>query len=326
MSSDFNVSVNDLSDSQSITSRIKESFYPDNTQVIKGTSQSQSGEYGRSLMARDPSKVLQGDGLYRNPAFAMAGYEQNVQSSLHSVLAMGADVGDTVKIADPDNPGGPPLTGAQARLEIARKSVMSTGFGARGFDDANASFTASGSSPVTGTDPSTGGDGGGGTGAGGEGGGDHDGEEYETPPGAQVFNNQNRAIALLSQMTEPEKAAYLAKVNTLLSKANFAVTTGEAAIFRTGFDLNLTKNSKEQVLKDLPFSIKQSYSYAEVDGRMVGSNDPVPKALLGTGIQRCMISAALIELMNRLTDSIKIRRRKWSWTRCSWSQLYRFKF
>ena len=127
MASDFNINVNDLSDSQSITSRIKESFYPDNTQVVKGTSYSQSGEYGRSLMARDPAKVLQGDGLYRNPAFVMAGYEQNVQSSLHAVLAMGADIGDTVKVPDPDNPDGPPLTGAQARLEIARKSVMSTG-------------------------------------------------------------------------------------------------------------------------------------------------------------------------------------------------------
>lgn len=315
MSSDFNINVNDLSDSQSITSRIKESFYPDNTQVIKGTSQSQSGEYGRSLMARDPSKVLQGDGLYRNPAFAMAGYEQNVQSSLHAVLAMGADVGDSVKVADPDNPGGPALTGTQARLEIARKSVMSTGFGARGFDDANAAFTANGSSPVTGTDPSTS-SGGGGTGS-GTGGEDHDSQEYETTPDAQVFNNQNRAIALLSQMTSAEKTAYLAKVNTLLSKANFSVGSGDAAVLRTGFNLNLKNNKKGQVLKDLGFSIKQSQSYMEVNGKMVGTNDPVPKDLLGSE-QQCMISAALIELLNRLTDSIKIRRRYWSWTRCTW--------
>jgi len=318
MSSDFNINVNDLSDSQSITSRIKESFYPDNTQVIKGTSQSQSGEYGRSLMARDPSKVLQGDGLYRNPAFAMAGYEQNVQSSLHAVLAMGADVGDTVKVADPDNPGGPALTGTQARLEIARKSVMSTGFGARGFDDANASFTASGSSPITGTDPST-------AGGGSEGspsdtsGGAHDTEEYDTSPDAQVFNNQNRAIAILSKMTDAEKAAYLVKVNALLNKANFVVSSGEAAIFRTGFNLNLTKNSKNQVLKNLPFKIKQSESYIEVDGKMVGTNDPLPKELLGIGEQKCMMSAALIELLTRLTDSIKITRRYWSWARCTWS-------
>jgi hypothetical protein len=319
MSSDFNISVNDLSDSQSITSRIKESFYPGNTQVIKGTSQSQSGEYGRSLMARDPSKVLQGDGLYRNPAFAMAGYEQNVQSSLHAVLSMGADIGDTVKVADPDNPGGPALTGAQARLELARKSVMSTGFGARGFDDANTSFTANGSNPVTGDDPSTGGgseNSGSSPGTTGE---DHNSEEYETPPDAQIFNNQNRAIALLSKMTETEKAAYLAKVNVLLSKANFGIGTGDAAVFRTGFDLNLTKNSKGQVLKKLPFTIKQSQSYIEVDGKMIGSNDPVPKDLLGLGNQTCMMSAALIELLNRLTDSIKITRRNWSWTRCTWS-------
>jgi hypothetical protein len=318
MSSDFNVNVNDLSDSQSITSRIKQSFYPNNTQVIKGTSQSQSGEYGRSLIARDPSKVLQGDGLYRNPAFAMAGYEQNVQSSLHAVLAMGADVGDNVKIADPDNPGGPPLTGAQARLELARKSVMSTGFGARGFDDANASFTANGSSPITGSDPSTGG--GGGSGGGGSNGDNHNSEEYETSPDSQVFNNQNRPIALLSQMSEEEKTAYNAKVNALLSKANFGVDSYEAGIFRTGFNLNLSKNSKNQILKDLAFTIKQSYSYKEVNGRMVGNNDPVPKELLGIGVQKCMMSAAIIELLNRLTDSIKVTRSDWSWQRSSWPQ------
>jgi len=313
MSSDFNVSVNDLSDSQSITSRIKQSFYPDNKQVVSGTSQSQSGEYGRSLMARDPSKVLQGDGLYRNPAFPIAGYEQNVQSSLHAVLAMGADVGDNVKVPDPDNPDGPPLTGAQARLELSRKSVMSTGFGARGFDDANAAFTANGSSPITGGDPSTNGTGG--PGSNGEG---HNTEEYETPPNAQVFNNQNRPIALLHQMTEEEKTAYNAKVNTLLSKANLGIGSGDAAVFRTGFDLNLTKNSKGQVLKDLSFTIKQSYSYKEVNGRMVGNNDPVPKELLGIGTKKCMMSAAIIELLSRITDSIKITRRNWSWTRCNW--------
>jgi hypothetical protein len=318
MSSDFNINVNDLSDSQSITSRIKNSFYPDNTQVVKGTSQSQSGEYGRSLMARDPSKVLQGDGLYRNPAFVMAGYEQNVQSSLHAILAMGADIGDTVKIADPDNPGGPPLTGTQARLELARKSVMSTGFGARGFDDANAAFTANGSNPVTGTDPSTGGGSDASGSAPGTSGETHNSQEYETPPNAQVFSNQNRAIAILSQMTEAEKAAYLAKVNTLLSKANFGIGSGDAGVLRNGFNLNLKKNEKGQVLKDLKFTLKQSQSYIEVNGKMVGTNDPVPKDLIGSEHQ-CMISAALIELLNRLTDSIKIRRRPWSWTRCTWS-------
>lgn len=308
MASDFNINVNDLSDSQSITSRIKESFYPDNTQVVKGTSYSQSGEYGRSLMARDPAKVLQGDGLYRNPAFVMAGYEQNVQSSLHAVLAMGADIGDTVKVPDPDNPDGPPLTGAQARLEIARKSVMSTGFGARGFDDANAAFTAIGSSPVTGTDPSTGGGSESSGSAPGTSGETHNSEEYQTPSNAQVFNNQNRAIALLSQMTEAEKKAYHEKVNVLLSKANFGVDSSNAAVLRNGFNLNLKNNKKGQVLKDLKFTLKQSESYMEVNGRMVGTNDPVPKDLIGSQ-QQCMISAALIELLNRLTDSIKITRK-----------------
>jgi hypothetical protein len=147
-------------------------------------------------------------------------------------------------------------------------------------------------------------------------------EEYETPPNAQVFNNQNRPIALLDQMSEEEKTAYAAKVNTLLSKANLIIGSGDAAIFRTGFDLNLTKNSKGQILKDLGFTIKQSYSYKEVNGRMVGNNDPVPKELLGIGVKKCMISAAIIELLNRITDSIKISRRHWSWKRCNWPQLY----
>ena len=149
MASDFDININDLSDSKSSVAKIKESFYPGNQQIITGTSQSQSGEYGRSLMSRDPAKVLQGDGLYRNPAFATAGYEQNVQTSLHSVLAMGADIDDTVKVADPDDPT-KTLSGAQARQEIARKSVMTTGFGARGFDVANAAFTNTAGAVVTG--------------------------------------------------------------------------------------------------------------------------------------------------------------------------------
>jgi hypothetical protein len=70
-------------------------------------------------------------------------------------------------------------------------------------------------------------------------------------------------------MTEEEKTAYSAKVNTLLSKANLSIGSGDAEVFKTGFNLNLTKNSKGQVLKDLAFTIKQSYSYKEVNGKMI---------------------------------------------------------
>jgi hypothetical protein len=197
---------------------------------------------------------------------------------------------------------------------------MSTGFGARGFDDANTAFTVNGSNPVTGSDPSTSGGGSGGSGDGSDPGGqNHNNEEYETPPNAQVFNNQNRAIALLSKMSEEEKTAYNTKVTALLNKANLIIGGEDATVFRTGFNLNLTKNTKGQVLKNLGFTIKQSYSYQEVNGRMVGNNDPVPTELLGIGVQKCMMSAAIIELLSRLTDSIKINRRNWSWTRCTWA-------
>lgn len=146
---DFNVNVDDLGDSQSITSMVKRSFYPENQQIIKNTSYSQDDNYDRSLMTRDVIKVMQGDGIYRNPAFPLAGYENNTKAALHTVLAMGSDIDETVAVADPDDPKNEArLTGAQARMEIARKSIMTTGFAPGGFDDAVESFVSSATADV----------------------------------------------------------------------------------------------------------------------------------------------------------------------------------
>jgi hypothetical protein len=146
---DFNVNVDDLGNSQSITAMVKRSFYPENQQIVKNTSYSQDDNYDRTLMTRDVVKVMQGDGIYRNPAFPLAGYENNTKAALHTVLAMGSDIDETVAVADPDDPKNEArLTGAQARLEIARKSIMTTGFAPGGFDQAVESFVSSATSDV----------------------------------------------------------------------------------------------------------------------------------------------------------------------------------
>ena len=83
MSSDINLNVEDLNNSQSSVTKISETFYPDGKPTYTNTTQSKEDLTGRSLTSSDPLKVLQGEGIYRNPAFAINGYMQNVQSSMH---------------------------------------------------------------------------------------------------------------------------------------------------------------------------------------------------------------------------------------------------
>lgn len=51
------------------------------------------------------------------------------------IIAAQADIGDDVKIIDPNDPSGKNiLTGAAARMEIAKNSILYTGYAPGGFD------------------------------------------------------------------------------------------------------------------------------------------------------------------------------------------------
>lgn len=217
--SDFSFNLNDLLDSQSVTARIKQNYYPNDKQIIQNTSQSQTDNFSRSLMSRDVMKIMQGEALIRNPANVMALYEQNTRATMHTILSMGGDIDDSVKVPDPDDPT-KFLTGAAARAEIARKSIMTTGLAPSGFESAVRAFISSSSSSSTANSQTANGivksD------------GDfssHSTESYYSTDSSQVFNNGNRSIAVINQLSEQEKQEYKTKASQLLSKKNLDIAS-----------------------------------------------------------------------------------------------------
>ena len=322
MASDFNFNLQDLSDGKSIVSKMKSSFYPENQQVIKKTSYAMDGEVGRSLMSRDPAKIIQGDGVFRNPAFAIAGYEQNTKSAMHTVISMGADFDDETSVVDPDDPT-KTLKGSQARMEIARKSVMSTGFSPGGFEKSMNAFVASKVSVATGGDSAAGAT----TGSAGTGTGavttstgatqPHTTISYGTSGTAGVLNGSTRQIAFAEEMDATEKAIYDKKITELLKKANFKTEgTGDITVFKSGFKLSFNQSGtvngvtsqaarrNQQNLAGLGFDIHHSGYYVEQNGRHVYKEDKI--AGLGSGEKRILMSPTLVEFLLRITDHLYI--------------------
>lgn len=299
---DFEISIDNLTDSQSLTQAVKGAYYPGNQQIIKKTSYSEdSNNFNRNLISRDPVKVLQGDALYRNPGFALAGYEQNVKASLHTVISMGSDIDDSVQIPDPDDPT-KFLTGSQARMEIARKSFMSTGFAPTGFEGAINSFIASTQSEITGTSGTSGANGQVET---ADGYVPHGTKGYEVSDDIPVYNMANRAIALESEMTEDEKRVFREKADDLLQKSNFKCS--DSSMLTGGTLIDFSTNRFGQDLKNLNFPINMAGSYVERDGRFRYERVELEKSLLGTGKKLAYPAAALIELLSRVTDKVFIR-------------------
>lgn len=83
MSADDPITIDDLTSTKSITNKLASSFYPNGEMVIKNTSLSQQPYQDRTLRSADPLKLMQGDGLYRNPAYAVNAYAQSTQSAMH---------------------------------------------------------------------------------------------------------------------------------------------------------------------------------------------------------------------------------------------------
>lgn len=316
MASDFNFTLNDFEDSKSATARIKSSFYPENQQIIKNTSAAAEGEVGRSLMSRDSNKLIQGDGIFRNPAFALAGYEQNTKSAMHTIIAMGSDIDDEVEVTDPDD-ATKKLKGSQARMEIARKSLMTTGFAPGGFERSMNAFTANKLGSFGSGDSATGTAGEGSvttsTGASQP----HSTAGYTESAGAQVINNSSRKINFADQMETEERKIYDEKVNQLLKKSNFKTEgTGDINVFKNGFKLSFNQlgtvngvlaaaaKNKQQNLSDLGFDIYQSGYYVEKNGKYNYQQDKIEG--LGTGEKQVLMSPTLIEFLLRITDHLYI--------------------
>jgi hypothetical protein len=290
--SDTGINSSDLGSTASIANKIGESFYPNGEVVITGTTMSRQPYEDRSLRSADPVKLIQGDGLYRNPAFAINAYAQSTQSAMHGIVASMSDLNDDIKIADPNDPRGTPLTGAAAKMEIAKNSMLVTGYAPSGFSE---SIRALNNSVINSTvQPTT-----------------SDiayvtsemgatvaektsGYTPSSEPG-MVLNGGSRAIALDSLLSDQEKEVYTTKIAQLNNKANFK---GSVNIF----ELNLSTNSKGQNLSTLGFAINQEPSY--ISGSM--QSVQVDPNLLGTGLKKCYVSAALIEMLLQATNKIFI--------------------
>lgn len=306
MSSDISFNTDDLADSKSAAAKMSESFYPNGKTVYTHTSQSKEENVNRTLGSADPVKILQGDGIYRNPAFAINGYIQNVQSSMHGVLAMAGDIDENVKIADPNNPNGEPLTGAAARQEIAKQSLLSTGYAPGGFESTLQAMTSSvGSVAGAGSSSDT-------TGTVSDSSGasiKHSSKGYISYPDAEVLNSGSRAIAFKDELSEQEKTVYAQKLASLHKKQNFAGSR------ISSFNLNLNEATykekvngkiieKKQDIRNLGFKLN-SFGGFKSSGESYGLID-LDSSLLGSGIRECYVSAALVEFLLQITNKIYI--------------------
>jgi hypothetical protein len=305
MSSDISFSTDDLNDSKSAAMKMSESFYPNGKVVYTNTTQSREDTSSRTLGSADPVKVLQGDGIYRNPAFALNGYIQNVQSSMHGVLAMAGDIDDNMKITDPNDPT-KVLSGADARQEIAKQSILSTGYAPGGFESTLQAMTSSAGEEGSGTTNSSHGnvtDSDGRTIT-------HSAKGYTSYSDAAVFNGGSRAIAFKDELSDQEKAKYTSKTAELNKKLNFSGSTIRE--FSINFDtstyyetVNGKRLSRSQDLKSLQFDLTSFGGY-KTDGSSYG-NISLDKSLIGSGTRNCYVSAALIEFLLEITNKIYIK-------------------
>jgi len=291
--SDTGINSSDLSSTASIANKISESFYPNGEVVITGTTMSQQPYQDRTLRSADPIKLIQGDGLYRNPAFAINAYAQSTQSAMHGIIASMSDLGDDVKISDPNDPRGTPLTGAAAKMEIAKNSMLTTGYAPSGFSESIKALnndiinttvqpTSSDMAYVTSEMGATVAE-------------KTSGYIPSMEPG-MVLNGGSRAIALDSILSDQEKEVYATKVAGLNNKANFKGSV-------SAFTIDFNTNGEGQNLSSLGFTINQEPSY--ISGSMQAL--PVDPSLLGSGSKKCNISAALIEMMLQVTNKIFIQ-------------------
>lgn len=290
---DFELDASDLASTGSLVEKIGEHYYPNGEVVVKNTTMSKLPMEDRTLRSADPVKILQGDGIYRNPAFVLSAYSQTTQSALHGILAAQSDIDDNVKIADPNDPSGKNvLTGSAARQEIMKQSIMTSGLAPSGFEATiralnneitnQTTLTNTENSTVVYEDGSS---------------TSHSLAPYLSNPKFESFNGGSRPIAFEESLTPTEIEIYQKKISELHKKINFQGSVSP-------FSLNLTTNKAGQDLKSLGFDIFQSGTF--FGGQSTGET-LLDKSYLGTGQKTTYISAALIEMLLQMTNTIYIQ-------------------
>jgi len=103
--SEMKLSLEDLSDSSSITEKVAQNFYPTGEPLKTSYSQDPNAA-SRTLTQRDLQSILGGDALYRSPNFGLQISQKNTESSISAILAAnpGTDAdGKGIVISDPNS-------------------------------------------------------------------------------------------------------------------------------------------------------------------------------------------------------------------------------
>lgn len=279
--SDFGFDITDLNNSGSITQKIGEGFNPDGRPSLSTTASREQDKYSsQTLTSRDVTDIMAGGALTRNPAALLDASSKFVKSSLHSILAVGAQA-EGFQIDNPDFQGNkgesPTLTGHDAYLKAVSGSLMGTGFAPSGTQNPllealsgkwpsdNAASTLVDTSGATYT---------------------HNNIAYtinETSPSLG-----ERSVAIIDELGEDEKAIYLER-GTLLKKS-----LNELAL-TIGFQF------------DIPNELS-SYSFVQTNTYYLGDESVaqgIDTAVITAPQKKAYVSAALIECLLMLTDVTK---------------------
>lgn len=295
---DYTVNSMDLTDGRSFVNKIAEMYYPNGQKVIKNTSMSQLPYEDRVLRSADPAKLIQGDGIFRDPAFALTAYAQTTQSALDGIISSQSDLGSLKTVTTAD---GRTISGSAARVEIMKKSLLSTGYSPSGFQSGlrlmheggiNNTMIDGGSNDSVLMENDSGQT------------HSHAVVGYTPMPGANVFNGGTREIAIDDQLTDQEKEAYENKIKELNGKVNFNGSIAQS------ISLNTYKNSykdsqgatQSQILSELDFELLQAGTY--LNGKY--ERKALPKDILGNNNLKIRPSAALIEMLLQLTNKMFI--------------------
>jgi hypothetical protein len=303
----------DVFDSQSSTSAIFNSYYPNGELIVKNTTQSLAGpSLGRTLTTRSLSEAMSGDALFRSPKFSNVFYNKALSSSLTSSLTAGSETafsaGQNYSIPDPEGTTSKAkLTGGAAFASVLSRSIVSTNAGQDFVSSAtnslgsyvstDASYPTIGSSrgSTSGSGPSTSGSSavsttsntttvGGDTGATTASDGEISTESVVTPN----VSAGSRKIVFEEELTADEKS-WLNERSNLLALTG---VVGDHSYLTGGFPF------------DVPNTLNVvKLSYSDYPG---GGRDYLTSEMITSDQRRVRVCPSLIEMLIALNNSVYI--------------------
>jgi len=261
----FDFSIDSLQDSASIANAVYENIVPKNGINITGTSAAERGYTGQTLTTSDlvssaSGKDLLASGIYSS-TYRLSTTRESLQSLSSSIL--GAD-GDKLKVLDPtnlDQDGNPiVLTGQAAALKIIAGSSLGKQYNQdliTGLQDLmntkyGATDNGAGHSPNTQTGKSG------------------------------VTSAGSKAIAIVSNLTDVEKKAYISRGEELKKAMDIA----DSGTLQSGFDFDINNSL-----------INLTYNTSTIFPGVSSGNNAIPGDLIKADSQKAYISAALIECL-----------------------------